>query len=57
MAQVSISFGDIAVGVEDEDATAKQLKALALKALGEIASNFTKPLDEEEGEEVTDGTA
>lgn len=51
MAQVSISVGDISVGVEDEDATAKSLRKVAVGILdGLIAQLEAKPVDEEDGD-------
>jgi hypothetical protein len=49
MAQVSISVGDISVGVEDEDASAKSLRKVALSVVHELVGTFgTRPADDEE---------
>lgn len=48
MAQVSISFGDIAIGIEDEDATAKSLRRLAVSTIVELVEVFGCPIPDEE---------
>ncbi|NUP75216.1 MAG: hypothetical protein HOQ07_11300 [Sinomonas sp.] len=49
MAQVSISVADIQIGVEDEDASAKALKKLALGIVSELVEKLG--VHEKEGED------
>lgn len=48
MAQVSISFGEIQMGFEDEDKSAKSLSRLALVTLTTLVEQFGIPEPEEE---------
>ena len=47
MAQVSISAGDIQLGLEDEDESAKKLAILALKVIDQIVERLGKPVSTE----------
>ena len=51
MAQVSISAGDIQLGLEDEDESAKKLAGLALKVIDQIVERLGKPVEDEEESE------
>lgn len=52
MAQVSISVADIAIGIEDEDASAKKLRAIASSIIAELVDTFgVSPAPEESEEE------
>lgn len=51
MAQVTISVGGISVGIEDEDATAKRLKSLALDTVKDLIELVgVEVLDDDEEE-------
>ena len=50
MAQVSISVGGIDIGIEDEDATAKSLRRLAVSTIKELVLIVGTKV-EEEGED------
>lgn len=52
MAQVSISIGGISIGIEDEDATAKHLRRLALGTVRDLIEIVgVEVLDDESDEE------
>lgn len=55
MAQVSISVADIQIGMEDEDASAKALKRLALSVIHELVDTFGVHPGEKDEEEGKDG--
>jgi hypothetical protein len=55
MAQVSISVADIQVGVEDEDATAKALRKIALGIVQDLVDTLGVHPAEKDEEERGDG--